>query len=495
MQKDRIFVAAWVAVSLLQGALAPSAFGQASSGAGAAVVADPAKTELARSVLEHHVRAMVAGAPDYGSMAPELVAKLRPAHELLELVKTFGEGVYQADPPDQDWYVFTGRHPTGRVKWRLRLTPDGKLRSFGLQDMVRVNADRIQNREKFLTYRAPYIDPIVPGQSISALFERSDGNSIAGMWKEDCYQIVAPPGQALKLSVYSEGVEAFAKVQRQCGYLKPELWSVALTKSAFGIRLITDGEPMYVWVVGRADNVRYNVQLDPISPQEKAQWQAEERQARLAEAQQREERAQALGQFVAGAVAVASVASVGGDVSKVPLNGNAYEIMTGANAEIGRQQQATQSRFEATLQDAQRQASGAGGAGQGSAPRNGGPARTSAYAAQSPGVQTGAQRAASTTQASQGSRMYGFCWATQTSAGDSPIYHSRIGQTDRYLNGATTDNPNQTWQSRMEAEFASQIGAHTGLICYANPSPNGFDYNISTNASGHRIIEVPWAPH
>lgn len=428
-------------------------------------------------------------------MTPELAAKIQGSPAMLEQAKTFGDGEFQAAPPEEDWYVFVGRHPVGSIQWRLRLTPDGKLRSLGFADKVRVNAERNQKREQFLTYRAPYIDPIVPGQRIAALFERSDGNSIAGMWKEDCYKIIAPPGQALKLSVYSEGVEAFAKVQRQCGYMKPELWGVGQTKSAFGIRLITDSEPMYVWVVGRADNVRYGVQLDPLSSQELAQWQAEERQARLAEQQRRDERDQALGQFVAGTIAVAGVAAVGGDVSKVPLGGNPYEILQGANVEIGRQQQATQARLEATLQDAQRQTSGTPSRGQAYASMGGGQTAASGYPAPSQQAPAGAQTAASTAPSAKGSRMYGFCWATQTSAGDSPIYHSRVGQTDRYLNGGTTDYPNQTWQSRMEQEFASQIGAHAGLICYANPSPNGFDYNISTNSSGHQIIQVPWAPH
>lgn len=91
--------------------------------------------------------------------------------------------------------------------------------------------------------------------------------------------------------------------------------------------------------------------------------------------------------------------------------------------------------------------------------------------------------------------MYGFCWASETSAGDSPIYHSQIGRIDNYLSGGTTDQPDASWTHRMEREFAGQIGAHVGLICYENASPTGFDYNIATNSQGHRIIQVPWRPH
>ncbi|KRB86575.1 hypothetical protein ASE00_07755 [Sphingomonas sp. Root710] len=112
------------------------------------------------------------------------------------------------------------------------------------------------------------------------------------------------------------------------------------------------------------------------------------------------------------------------------------------------------------------------------------------------GSQTKLASSGSSPSAQQpGITMYGFCWASVTDAGDSPIYHSQVGRTDRYLNGATADFPNDSWIHRMEREFAGQIGAHAGLICYENASSSGFDYTISMNSQGHPIIQVPWRPY
>jgi len=57
----------------------------------------------------------------------------------------------------------------------------------------------------------------------------------------------------------------FAAVKRECGYNTASIASVDndATRGAFAIGVRTDNQPIYVWVVGWAKDMEYDVRLDP----------------------------------------------------------------------------------------------------------------------------------------------------------------------------------------------------------------------------------------
>lgn len=94
-----------------------------------------------------------------------------------------------------------------------------------------------------------------------------------------------------------------------------------------------------------------------------------------------------------------------------------------------------------------------------------------------------------------GETIYGWCYAFQPGTNQTVAFSSRIGRTDKYVRGVTTDHPDELWQNRMQREFVAAIASPSETaICYAQPDP-GFSYVRKGLYDAARVIEVDWAPH
>lgn len=117
------------------------------------------------------------------------------------------------------------------------------------------------------------------------------------------------------------------------------------------------------------------------------------------------------------------------------------------------------------------------------------PAQAPAAAAPAPA------QATSPAAAESGETIYGWCYAFQPGTNQTVAYSSRIGRTEKYVRGVTTDYPDEMWQDRMRREFVAAIpGPSEAAICYAQPDP-AFSYVRKMVYDAAQVIEVDWAPN
>lgn len=252
--------------------------------------------------------------------------------------------------------VYEGRHATGIVEWRFAMRPDGSASGVHFKDSRRLNA----NRNVVLTAGAKPVDRIVPGQTIQAMFESSDGAFENWPWRADCYLIVAPPGTMLKLSLNVQGIPVESRVNDSCDFTGQYNTNYG-SDNAYGIYIRQGAQPLYVRVSGRAalgGAKPYSVFLETVTPQQYAEYQERQRRQRIADQQARQQR-DADRDMMFGAMVRGTVAGLT-NTSPPLMNPdgsapNMLETLNAVNSELAQRNAEGQARLNATIAAAQTQ--------------------------------------------------------------------------------------------------------------------------------------------